>query len=82
MIRFEDQLRRALYDAQVAPYHIRAILQLCTDERRRAFIEGLRRGGTPRPARRWTGKPSAVQAGIMRKAERPGEAVRREVTAA
>jgi len=77
MIRFEDQIRRELYDAHVAPYHARVILQLCADERRRAFVEGLRRGGQPRVARGWAAKPSAVQAGIMKKAERPGEAVRR-----
>jgi hypothetical protein len=82
MIRFEDQIQRALNDANVEPYHARVIFQLCADERRRAFIEGLRRGGRPRQAGGWAGKPSAVQAGIMRKAERPGEAVRREVTAA
>jgi hypothetical protein len=71
MIRFEDQLRRALYAARVSPYHGRAILQLCEEERRRSFIAGLKAAGERRPSASGYRKPSAVQAGVMQKAERP-----------
>lgn len=79
MTRFEDQLRAMLDDANVEAYRARTILQLCVEERRRSFIEGLRRAGARRPAQGRYAKPSAVQAGLMTKAERPSEAVRREM---
>ena len=71
MIRFDDQLRRLLYEARMEPYEARQIMQLCEEERRRAFIAGLKASGQQRPARSGYRKPSAVQAGVMQKAERP-----------
>lgn len=71
MNRFEDELQRALTVARVSPYHGRAILQLCAEERRRAFIAGLQAARERRPDRPGFRRPSAVQAGLMKKAERP-----------